>query len=215
MPSKRAFGNSEVGRPAPHPATPAAALALLESGNDRYRSGKLELRDHSPVAERAAEAQEPFAALITCADSRLSPELIFDVSGGNLFVSRVAGNTIDVGTLGSTEYAVAVLGVKVVMILGHSNCGAVKAAIEVAAGKQTYPPKKYGAIGPVVDEILPAVKSVSAGNRTVEHCVTANAKTTAKQLAAQGPIIKPAVDSGRLRVVPAVYDIADARVTLV
>ena len=99
------------------------------AGNERYRSGQVELRDYSPVGERIASAQKPFAAIIACADSRISPALIFDITHGNLFVSPVAGNSIDVGTLGSTEYAVAVLGVKLVMVLGHSDCGAVKATL--------------------------------------------------------------------------------------
>jgi carbonic anhydrase len=205
----------ERGRQAPHPATPAAALALLEAGNERYRRGKLELRDYSPVGERVASAQKPFAAIITCADSRVSSTLIFDIEHGNLFASRVAGNTVDIGTLGSTEYAVAVLGVKLIMVLGHSDCGAVKAALGVAKGTSSYPAAKYGAIGPVVDAIVPAIKSLPPGQRTLERTTDANASAQAKALAAKGPIIKPAVDAGKLRVVAAVYNIADGKVSLV
>jgi carbonic anhydrase len=141
---------------APHPKTPTEALRLLQAGNKRYRQGKLQLRDYSPVGERRAAEQQPFAAIITCADSRISPELVFDVERGNLFVSRIAGNSIDTGTLGSTEYAVAVLGVQLVMVLGHSDCGAIKSAIEVVVNGKTYPESKYGEIGAVIDHLVPA-----------------------------------------------------------
>jgi carbonic anhydrase len=200
---------------APHPKTASDALTLLQEGNERYRRGELELRDYSPVGERVAEAQKPFAAIITCADSRLSSTLIFDVHRGNLFVSRVAGNTLDAGTLGSTEFAVAVLGVKLIVVLGHSNCGAVKSAIHVVEGTASYPAEKYGAIGAVVDAIVPAVRSVPPDQRTSERCIVANAAAQARRLAETGPIVAPAVAAGQVRVVAAVYDIATGRVSLV
>jgi carbonic anhydrase len=200
---------------APHPKTPAEALRLLQAGNKRYRQGKLELRDYSPVGERRAAEQKPFAAIITCADSRISPELIFDVERGNIFVSRIAGNSIDTGTLGSTEYAVAVLGVKLVMVLGHSDCGAVKSAIEVVVDGKRYPKSKYGAIGRVIDDLVPTVKSLPADQRNLARCVPANALNQAKQLARRRPIVAPAVGSGKLRVVGAVYNIANGAVSIV
>jgi carbonic anhydrase len=200
---------------APHPKTPRAALRLLQGGNKRYRDNKLQLRDDSPVGERRAESQKPFAAIITCSDSRISPTLIFDVERGNLFTSKVAGNSIDTGTLGSTEYAVAVLGVKLIVVLGHSNCGAVKSAIGVANGTSSYPPSKYGAIGPVVDAIVPTAKSIPAGQRTVPNVVEANARNQAAEIAGKDPIIKPAVAGGTLWVRPAVYNIANGRVRFV
>ena len=206
---------STTGQQAPHPPTPDAALAVLMAGNERYRRGQIELRDYSPVGERIASAQKPFAAIIACADSRISPPLIFDVDNGNLFLSRVAGNSIDVATLGSTEYAVAVLGVKLVMILGHSDCGAVKAALEVAKGTKSYPASKYGAIGDFVDAIVSPIKSVPPAQRTLESATAANASAQAKAIAAKGPIIKAAVDAGKIRVVAAIYDIASGKVSLV
>ena len=198
----------------PHPETPAQALSALEDGNRRYRRGEITLRDHSPVGERASE-QKPFAAIVACADSRVSPTLIFDLERGNVFVSRVAGNCVDTGTLGSTEYAVGVLGVKLVMVLGHSDCGAVKAAIEVANGERTYPPEKFGAIGAVIEACVPPIRSLPVGERSIERSVEANARAQAESLAGSDPIIKPAVDAGDLRVVAAVYDIATGKVSLV
>jgi carbonic anhydrase len=197
-----------------YPETPTDALAALEAGNERHRSGRQELRSHSPLGDRHAEGQRPFAAIIACADSRVSSALAFDLDRGNLFVSRVAGNTLDTGTVGSTEYAVAVLGVKLVMVLGHSDCGAVKAAIEVANGTQRFPPAEHGSIGAVVEAVVPAVESVPPDQRGVQECVAANARAQAAELAGTGPIIGPAVESGRLRVVAAVYELEAGRVEL-
>jgi carbonic anhydrase len=200
--------------PEPHPESPDEALSALEVGNERHRAGTQELRNLSPLGERHAEAQRPFAAIIACADSRVSPALIFDLDRGNLFVSRVAGNTVDTGTLGSTEYAVAVLGVKLVMVLGHSGCGAVQAAIEVAGGQESYPTDRYGAIGSLVDAVLPAVESLPADQRALPECVAANALVQAAAIADTGPIIGPAVEAGTVSVVAAVYEIETGRVEL-
>jgi carbonic anhydrase len=198
----------------PHPKTPDQAIRLLQQGNARYVKGKLELRDFSPVGERIASSQKPFAAIITCADSRISPSLVFDIHLGNLFVSRIAGNTVDPGTLGSTEYAVAVLGVKVVVVLGHSNCGAVKAAIDVANGKTKFPRNEFGAIGYFVNLILPTVNAIPRRQRTVPRVTRANARNQARMLAAKGPIIAPAVKSGQIKVISGVYDVGTGRVNL-
>jgi carbonic anhydrase len=201
-------------RPEPHPESPDEALRALEAGNERHRAGTQELRNLSPLGQRHGEEQRPFAAIIACADSRVSPALIFDLDRGNLFVSRVAGNTVDTGTLGSTEYAVAVLGVKLVMVLGHSGCGAVQAAIEVAGGQESYPTDRYGAIGSLVDAVLPAVESLPADQRALPECVAANALVQAAAIADTGPIIGPAVEAGTVSVVAAVYEIETGRVEL-
>jgi carbonic anhydrase len=197
-----------------YPETPAAALAALQAGNERHQAGTQELRNLSPLGERHADGQRPFAAIISCADSRVSTALAFDLDRGNLFVSKVAGNTLDTGTVGSTEFAVAVLGVKLVMVLGHTDCGAVKAAIEVADGTRSYPADEYGSIRAVVDPVVPAVESLPADRRGLPECVAANARAQADELAERGPIIGPAVKSGALSVVAAVYDVETGRVEL-
>jgi carbonic anhydrase len=203
------------GRRFPHPTNPQEALALLEQGNRRYQRGKLELRDYSVAGEGIATKQTPFAAIITCGDSRLSPPLVFDVHHGNLFVSRVAGNSVDVGTLGSTEYAVKVLGVKLVMVLGHSDCGAVKSAIAVVNGTASYPPDRYGAIGEVINAIVPPIQALPPAERTVDHSIMVTAITQAADLATRTPIVKQAIDAGQIEVVAAVYNIKDGKVSLV
>jgi carbonic anhydrase len=197
-----------------HPRTPDEALRALEQGNERHRAGRRELRDYSPVADQASE-QRPFAAIIACADSRVAPELIFDLERGNVFTSRVAGNSIDDGTLGSTEYAVAVLGVPLVMVLGHSDCGAVKAAIDVVNGEQDYPQGEYGAIGSVVDNVVRTVKTLPEDEHDLERCVSENARSQAEDIAGKNPIIKPAVEEGELRVVAAVYEISSGKVSVI
>jgi carbonic anhydrase len=199
---------------AAHPSGPDDALSLLMEGNRRHQSGRVELRDYSPVGDDHASKQMPFAAIISCADSRVSPTLVFDVDRGNLFSSKIAGNTIDSGTLGSTEFAVKVLGVKLVMVLGHSNCGAVTAAIEVANGEASYPPDEFGAIGEVVDRIVPSIRTLAAAERTLPAAVERNAAAQAADLAERGPIVRQAVESGQIAVVAAVYDIASGAVAL-
>jgi carbonic anhydrase len=202
------------GRVTRRPATPNAALEALMAGNARYRKGQWKRRDYSPVGERRASSQKPFAAILSCADSRVSPPLVFDLERGNLFSAQIAGNAVDAGTLGSIEYAVAVLGVPLVMVLGHSDCGAVQAAMGVAAGTASYPAEQYGAIGGVVDHVVPAVQTLEPAERTLERCIERNANVQAQLLRATNPIIAPRVADGRLRVVGAVYDIATGRVEL-
>ncbi len=197
------------------PSTPEAALKALIEGNRRYRAGRWQQRDYSPVGERRAASQKPFAAILACADSRVSPPLVFDVERGNLFAAHVAGNSADVGSTGSLEYAVGVLGVHLIMVLGHSDCGAVKAAIEVAGGKKSYPESKYGSIGAVVDAIVPAVAGLDSSARTLEASIVANARRQAQQLASSGPIIPAAIAAGTLRVVAGVYEIAGGTVKVV
>jgi carbonic anhydrase len=197
------------------PQTPDEALQALLDGNRRYVSGERSLVDHSGLGARIEEAQAPFAAIVTCSDSRLSASVVFDLGLGNLFVSRVVGNSIGAGTLGSTEYAVGKLGVRLVMILGHSDCGAVAAALAVAGGEAGYPPERFGAIGGLVDLVVEPVEALPAQERTLEQATAANARAQAARMAAAEPILRPAVDAGRVRVVAAVYDIGSGRVSVV
>lgn len=200
------------GERAPHPTTPEEAISALREGNERHQRGEMLFYDHSPIADRSRQ-QAPFAAIVTCADSRVAPTLIFDVEPGNLFVSRVAGNSAQPGTVGTTEYAVAVLGVKAVVVLGHSDCGAVQAAMEVAADEASYPAETHGMIGRVLEGVVPAIESIPAAERTVDGCIEANARAQASGLASREPVIAPAVAAGKLVVVPAVFDIPSRRVS--
>jgi carbonic anhydrase len=196
------------------PKTPDEALAALVRGNKRYATDREKLKDYTHLGEEIANKQTPFAAILSCADSRVSPTLVFDVGHGNLFNARLAGNVSDPVADGSLDYAVEVLGVPLVMVLGHSDCGAVKAALSVVTKGMTFPRSKYGDIGTFVDKIVPAVRSLPKSQRTLEPSIEANAQAQAKSLAKRKPIFAKRVKDGSLKVVAATYDIPSGRVTL-
>ena len=194
-------------------------MAFWDRRQPQRREGARDAERHHGLGERQLRrraprvAQAPFAAILCCADSRVSPPLVFDVERGNLFAAHVAGNSVDTGTLGSIEFAVAVLKVPLVMVLGHSDCGAVKAALAVAHGTAAFPPATHGAIGAVVDRIVPAVRDVP--EEALARATVANARAQAALLRGSEPILAPAVRRGDLRVVAAVYRIGSGRVSLV
>jgi carbonic anhydrase len=185
--------------------TPEEALKELMDGNQRYLSGQLQSlgEDLEILKAKTAEKQEPFAALLSCADSRVPVEFVFDQSIGELFVVRIAGNITTPEITASLEYGVAVLGTRVVMVLGHSNCGAVKATIE---GKAV-----PGQIGALYAPIWPAVNEAGPN---LDAAIDANAKIHATLLSQTSPIIAGAIKEGKLKVVPARYDIASGKVSL-
>jgi carbonic anhydrase len=191
---------------------PDEALQRLLDGNQRFRAGAFQ-HDYRTEARRleVAAGQRPFAAVLACADSRVAPELVFDAGLGELFVVRVAGNIVGPGILGSIEYAVAVLGVPLVLVLGHSACGAVEAAVQaVTAGAQF-----GGDVATLVTAIGPAVALVQheAGDR-VENATRANARLVAARLAGGDPDFSQRVSRGALRVVAGYYDLVTGRVDL-
>ncbi|RDJ09478.1 carbonic anhydrase [Rhizobium grahamii] len=185
--------------------TPDEALQAMMDGNKRFVDGRLQSvnEDLSILKARTAEKQEPFAAVLSCADSRVPVEYVFDQSIGHLFVVRVAGNVTTPEITASLEYGVAVLGVKALLVLGHSHCGAVKATIE---GKSV-----PGQIGALYAPIWPAVNM--AGN-DLDAVIDANAKIQATLLSRTSTIIAQASKEGKLKVVAGRYDIATGAVSL-
>jgi carbonic anhydrase len=185
--------------------TPDDALKALMDGNERYVSGQLQSlnEDLSILKAKTAEKQEPFAAVLSCADSRVPVELIFDQSIGHIFVVRVAGNIATPEITASLEYGIAVLGAKILMVLGHGNCGAVKATID---GKEV-----PGQISALYAPIRPAVE---AAGSDLDAAIDANAKIQANLLSKASPIIGGAIKDGKLKVVPARYDIVSGKVSL-
>jgi carbonic anhydrase len=189
---------------------------LLE-GNARFVAGKdtAAAAQRSPERrEKLVEGQNPFAVIVTCADSRVAPELLFDQGLGDLFIIRVAGNVISgAGAVvkGSIEYAVAVLGSPLVMVLGHSKCGAVDAALKYLDDGKPAP----GAIGELVRVIKPAAASVKdkPGNK-LENAINANVREGVKTLKGLDPLIAPAVKEGKVKVVGATYDLRTGKVTM-
>ena len=191
---------------APTSLSPDEALAALKSGNERYVSNP-ELCSVDLAESRGAVAahQAPWATVISCADSRVPPELIFGGHGvGELFVARNAGNLVDTATLGTVEYGAAVLGSPVIVVLAHTSCGAVKAACDVVKKNATYP----GAIGLMIDPILPAALAVrnDAGD-FVDNAAKESARRTAARLPASSAIIAGLAGSGKLKVAAAIYDL--------
>jgi carbonic anhydrase len=185
--------------------TPETALKALMDGNQRYVGGQLQSlnEDLSILKAKTTEKQEPFAAILSCADSRVPVEFVFDQSIGQLFVVRVAGNVITPEITASLEYGVAVLGIKALVVLGHGNCGAVKATIE---GKAV-----PGQISVLYAPIRPAVDAAGAN---LDAAIDANARIQATLLSEASPIIAEAIKEEKLTVVPARYDIASGKVSL-
>jgi len=186
--------------------SPEAALQEMMEGNRRFVESRMTSFDEDlkMLKEKTAEKQEPFAALLSCADSRVPVELIFDQSIGHLFVTRVAGNVASSEIIASLEYGVAVLGTKTIMVLGHGNCGAVKASIEAKAVP--------GQISGLYRYIRPAVDQAS---KDLDAAIKANAKIQAALLRESSPVIADAIDKKQLMVVAAVYDLATGKVTQV
>ena len=201
----------------PDPGGPTAdeALQRLLAGNQRFMKGETTGPRRAPEDFRPlAEGQRPVALILGCADSRVAPELLFDQGVGDLFIVRVAGNVVGGGgalVKGSVEYGVAELGVPLVMVLGHSECGAVKAAIKHMDDKDPLP----GAIGELVNRIRPAVIKASGmpGDR-LNNAIRANVTLGVATLNGLQPIVAPAVKRGRVKVVGALYDLRTGGVTL-
>ena len=197
---------------APTALSPQEALAQLKAGNERFVSHpELCTMDLAQSRSEVAGHQAPWATIVACADSRVAPELVFGGHGvGELFVSRDAGNLINVETLGTIEYGAAVLGSPLVVILAHTACGAVKAACDVVTKNATYP----GVIGRMIGPIVPAALAVrndpgDFANNTAKE----SAKRTAANLPTVSKIVSDLVDSGKLKIVAAIYDLQTGIVT--
>ena len=185
--------------------TPDAALQALMDGNQRYIDQKLTFyrEDLRILKRKTAEKQEPFASVLSCADSRVPVEIIFDQSIGHVFVNRVAGNLATAETIASIEYGVAVLGTRALMVLGHANCGAVKASIAAKAVP--------GQISALYRHIRPAVDEAHGD---FDAAIRANAKIQAKLITDSSPVIAKAIKDGKLKVVAAYYDLGSGKVEL-
>jgi carbonic anhydrase len=192
-----AFGQSAL--------APDAALKQMMDGNQRFIDKRLISleEDLAELKQNTAEKQTPFAAVLSCADSRVPTELVFDQSIGHLFVARVAGNVASSDVIATLEYGAVALGTKVIMVMGHGNCGAVTAAI---AGKAV-----PGQISTLYSYLRPAVDQAGPD---LEATIRANAKIQAKILAEASPVLAEAIKAGMLKVVASHYDLVSGKVTL-
>ncbi len=187
---------------------PAEAISKLKEGNGRYTSGNLQ--HPGQTTERRTElakTQHPFAAIVSCSDSRVPPEIVFDQGLGDLFVVRVAGNVINDEGLGSIEYTVDHLGTRLILVLGHQSCGAVKAARETIAAKGKAP----GHIESLVTAIKPAVEATAKDD--LDTTVKANVKNVVQALRSSTPILKAKVDSGEIQIIGGYYSLDTGAVT--
>jgi len=181
------------------------ALRRLLDGNERFVAHQERYPNRGPeVRLRLAEAQQPFAVILGCADSRTPPELLFDEGLGDLFVIRNAGNIVDMTALASVEYGVAYLGVSLVLVLGHESCGVITAAVAVAREGRNV----QGHVRSLIDAVRPALDQADRGGEDfVDEAVRAHVRIQVERLAHADPIVSRAVEAGDVLVVGARYDI--------
>jgi carbonic anhydrase len=185
--------------------SPDAALQALLAGNQRMAANQPTsiADDLTILREHTADKQEPFAGVLACADSRVPVELVFDQTIGRLFVTRVAGNMVTPEVIATLEYGVAVLGIKVLLVLGHSGCGAVKAAMKANAAP--------GQISVLYQHLQPGV---ARSGGSIDKAIEANARIQAELLRTSSPVIRDAIKAGELKVEAAIYDLATGKVAL-
>ena len=206
---------AKVTKPPPKPQnvmTPAASLERLLKGNERYVEGVSLRHDFKHEREALAGGQNPFAAILSCANLRIAPEYAFDSGRGDLFVCRVAGNFANSESVASLEYAVAELGTPLILVLGHDACGAVNATIKSLKDGTTLP----GHLPSLVEAIAPAVKAVSQqGGDTLANAIKQNVVDNVIKLSSATPILSAAVEQGKLKVAGGIYRLKDGRVEMV
>jgi len=191
--------------------TPQDALRMLQEGNARFVSGKTINCDLMKQVKATSHGQAPFAAIVGCIDSRVPPELVFDQRLGSIFAARIAGNFVNTDIIGSLEFACKVVGARAIVVLGHSDCGALKGAIDQV---------KLGNITEMLSHIEPAVAATKfAGKRTskdkklVQAVADTNAQLAARMILARSPILKQMADKKEIVVAAAMNDIETGRVS--
>ena len=192
--------------------SPDASLERLVEGNQRYVEGIARRHDFRHQREALVGGQNPYAAILSCADSRIAPEYAFDSGRGDLFVCRVAGNFATEETVASLEYAVAVLAVPLILVLGHDACGAVEAAIKSLGDGKPLP----GHMPSLVTGLAPSVKAVAGQpGDTLDNAILQNVKDTVAKLKAATPILSAAVEQHRIRIVGGIYRLKNGKVDMV
>jgi carbonic anhydrase len=190
--------------------TPDIVIQSLKEGNKRFMNNDLTARDHSAQVRKSVKAQFPKAIILSCVDSRVPVEDVFDRGIGDVFVARVAGNFVNEDILGSMEFACKVSGSKLILVMGHEHCGAVKAAVDNV---------KLGNITPMLSKIRPAVESITYdGDRTsknqefVHMASESNVRNTIEKIKSDSPILKEMEEKGEIKIIGALYDMDDGSV---
>ena len=193
--------------------TPDAAIAMLKQGNERFVSGNMAERDLKAQVKETGKGQYPFASIVSCIDSRTPPALVFDQGIGDLFVASVAGNIVNPDILGSLEFASKVAGSKLIVVLGHTACGAVKGACDSA---------KLGNLTQLVNKIRPAVEATPNVNGTdrssknyafVNEAARVNVHLTVKDIMNQSPVLREMAEKGEIKIVGAMLDVNTGKIT--
>jgi carbonic anhydrase len=192
--------------------TPDLALQMLKEGNARFLAGKSVNCDLMAQVKATADGQAPFASIIGCIDSRVPPELVFDQRIGDIFAARVAGNFVNTDIIGSMEFATKLAGSKLIVVLGHTECGAVKGAVDNA---------KLGNLTAMLANITPAVEKVkgidgprsSKNKKLVQAVADVNAKDAVQNMLERSEVLRELVAAGQLKIVSAMHDVHTGRVT--
>ena len=192
--------------------TPAKALEMLKEGNKRFVAGKMTERDFLAQVKQTAQGQFPFASVVSCLDSRIPPELVFDRGIGDLFVARIAGNFVNPDILGSLEFASKLAGSKLIVVMGHSECGAIKGACDAA---------QLGLLSTTLANLNPAVVAVqgdyatrnSGSKKFVQAVAEKNVHLTMQNIRTQSIMLRQMIDNGEIALVGAMYDISTGKVT--
>jgi carbonic anhydrase len=189
--------------------TPSKALDLLKEGNARFLGGKTKARDLKAQVVATASGQYPFAAVVSCMDSRVPVEIVLDQGIGDLFSLRVAGNVVDTDFLGSLEYATKVVGSKLIVVMGHTSCGAVKGAIDDV---------KLGNLTALLAQVKPAIAAAgpppgtSKDHAFVDRVATANVRLAMRRVREGSAVIREQLDSGKVGLVGGMYDVETGKV---
>jgi len=192
--------------------TPTKALEMLKEGNQRFVGGKSVDRDFLAQIEQTSNGQFPFAAIVSCLDSRIPPEVVFDQGIGDVFVARVAGNFVNDDILGSLEFATKLAGAKLIVVMGHTECGAVQGACDAA---------QLGLLTATLANINPAVDAVtgdyeprsSKNGKFVQAVAKMNVKLTMQKLRERSVVLREMIDKNEIGLVGAMYDISSGKVT--
>jgi len=207
----RAEQSCEVFTPATQGATtPDAALQMLKDGNERFIQGRTRNCDLLKQVKETASQQSPFAVVVGCIDSRVPPEMVFDQRLGDIFAARIAGNFVNTDILGSLEFATRLAGAKLIVVLGHTECGAIKGAADNA---------KLGNLTAMLENIRPSLDKLnyqgipsSKDKALVQKLADQNAKDAVDKIMANSQVISELVSSGKVKVVSAMHDIGTGKI---
>lgn len=192
--------------------TPDQVIALVKQGNERFRSGKMEARDYLAQKRASASGQFPAAVILSCIDSRAPAEIILDAGIGDTFNARVAGNIVNDDLLGSMEFACAVAGAKLVLVMGHTACGAIKGAIDGA---------QLGHLTGLLERIKPAVEATQfAGERSskndafVDAVAATNVRRAVEEIRRRSEVLAALEKAGKIKIVGSMYQLVDGKVVI-